>query len=437
MMLTRFELCLTHCLTREFFHLMSPPSSVFKSKNTIAVMLAVNGLCLQMWSAVSAQVVTAQLADSAPLGLRAVLPTDVRSLFGPAAGLKGGFAYGVGAQAVYDSNFFLAEHHPKSELSLNVLPWASYYSDPDGGAPVSLTASYQPNLRGYQHHPDLNGFDNSGGVTLRVAGAKTLISAAVNYNTVSGADSLSGTFVTGSILAADIRGSYQIAPRTSLFAAWKLGMSDYGSSGLVGSDNYTTEVGGFWSATERLSVGPSFSYIRATSANTGTRDAWALSMQARYLRDEKLQFIASLGVQSATNSRDSGGNSLGLTGNLVADYAINDRLRWVNTVQYVTVPSPTDVNYVINNLTVSTALTRQLLRSSVSLGLDLTVSDYVDVGPVGTQLGKQDNLSAILSYSRKLFLDRVGFDASIRYTLNDGRYDWSQLQVTTGIKLEF
>ena len=214
-------------------------------------------------------------------------------------------------------------------------------------------------------------------------------------------------------------------------------MSDYGSSGLVGAENYTTELGGFWSATERFSLGPSFSYMRAESSNIGSRDTWALSMQARYLMGTSLQLLASLGLQSATNARDAGGSTLGLTGNLAADYAINDRMRWVSTIQYVTVPSPTDVNYVINNLTVSTALTRQLLRSAVSLGLEMNVSDYVDVGPVGTQLGQQDNLSAILSYSRKLFLDRVAFDSSIRYTLNDGRYDWSRLQVTAGLKIDF
>lgn len=416
---------------------MLPPPHVCNTKTAMAVMLAVGGLCLHMGCTVRAQGFTAPFAGSAPLGLRTILPSGDMTEFGLVEGLKGGFDYGVGVQSVYDSNFFLSETSPQSELTINILPWIHYRSDPEGGAPFSFTASYQPNIRTYLNNPDLDGIDHSGSVTMQVKGAKTLIAAYMNYNTVSGTDRLSGTFVNGTLLEAGIKATYQIAPRTSLFASWKLAMSDYGESTLVGADIYTAELGGFWSATERFSLGPSIRYVKAESANTGTRDEWAFNMQARYLMGTRLQFVGSLGLQTATNSREAGNSTFGLTGRLAANYAITEKLLWVNSVRYETVPSPTDANYVINNLMVSTALTRQLLRSTVSLGLEMNMGDYVDVGTVGTQLGKENNLSIILAYHRKLYSDRVDLSTSIRYTLNNGRDDWSQLQIAAGIQIQF
>lgn len=399
--------------------------------------LAACSLGLLIPCSASTQVISAQLAETAPVGLRTILPSDVRSIFGPSEVIKGGFAYGVGLHALYDSNFFLTENNPKSEFSTYVMPWLHYASDADAAAPFSFAATYQPNLRFYQHNADLNGVDQSGGITLKAEGSKTVITANLDYNMISGTDRLSGTFVTASMLAVDLRGTYQVAPRTSLFALWRLGMSDYGSSNLVGSANYTTEIGALWSATERFSFGPSFTYTSTESDNTGTRDTWALSMQTRYLMGTKIHLIASLGLQSSTNSRDNGSATSGLTGDLAVDYAINENLSWVNSVQYVTVPSPTDVNYVINHLSLSTALSRRLLLAEVTIGLEMSVSDYVEVGPVRSQLNQQNNLSAVIGYSRKLFLDRVDFDSSIRYALSDGRYDWSQLQISAGFKVSF
>lgn len=418
-------------------YLMLLPPHVFSSKATIAVMIAVSGLSSQVRGAVSSQMLPMPTSGSAPFGLRGILPSGVESVFGPVEGIKGGFEYGLGIQASYDSNFFLSESDPKSEITANILPWISYHSDAVGGAPFSLTANYAPNIRTYLHNRDLDGVDNSGSVTFTAAGAKTLITTYVNYNEVSGTDRFSGTFVNGTLLETGIRGTYQIAPRTSLFATGKYAMSDYGSSSLVGADMYTAEVGGYWSATERFSFGPSIRYMREESSNTGTRDAWALSMQTRYLLGTKLQFLASLGLQYSTNSRDGGGDTLGLTGDLTANYAINDKLQWESMIRYVTVPSPADVNYVINDLTISTVLNRKLLRATASLGLEMSISDYAEVGPVGTQLGKENNLSAILSYRRKMFLERVDFDSSLRYTLNDGRYNWDQLLLSAGITINF
>lgn len=371
------------------------------------------------------------------LGLRTNLPARDAPLFGQPEATTAGLDFGIGVKSVYNSNFYLTAHHPDNELSTDILPWVSYCSDPEGGAPISFTASYQPNIVTYLNHPDLNGVDHSGSAAITLTGSKTVISAYLNYLTLSGTDRLSGSFTTGSGLDFGMSATYQIAPRTSVFANWKVSQVDYDAGALVGSDSYSVGLGGYWSATERFSFGPSIRYDRDESANTGTRDAWALSMQARYLMGAKLQFIGSLGLQTSQNSRDGGGWQFGPVGGLAANYAINERLAWHNSIQYTIVPSTSEMNYLMNNLTISTALTRQLLRASLSLGLELELADYEEAGPVATTLGSESNLSAVLGYHRKLFSDRLDFDTSIRYTLNQGRTDWSQLELTAGIECQF
>ncbi len=413
----------------------SPPISSHTPSQTL--FMALNGLLLQFGWAAGAEVLATPLPGASPLGLRAVLPGGTGTGFAPVEGFKGGFDYGLAAHAIYDSNFLLTDTNPKSELSSNILPWIRYSSDAQAAAPFSLTASYQPILRVYEHNSNLNGVDNSGGISLKVAGAKTFMAAYLNYNTVSGTDSYSGTFVKGVLLATGLRSSYQIAPRTTLFASLGTTQTDYGSSSLVGSTAHTAEVGGMWAATERCSFGPGLRYTKDQSDNTGTREAWSLNMNARYLMDTQLQFMASLGVQHATNSRDAGNSTVGLTGALAASYSINERWMWDSSIRYVNEPSANDVNYIINHLTASTTLTRQLLRGSVSLGLEWVQSDYTQVGTVGTQLSNESNYNAVLSYHRTMCLDRLDFDTSIRYAINEGNRNWSQLQVSAGVTLRF
>ncbi|MEI6673563.1 MAG: hypothetical protein WCO57_00140 [Verrucomicrobiota bacterium] len=410
---------------------------VFRSRTPLAVMIVVHGLCNPLGCSAGAQVFTTQVIGTPPLGLRAILPGVGGSEFAPEEVFKGGFGYGIGVRSTYDSNFFLTKDNPENELTTNVLPWINYHSDTTGGAPFSLNASYQPNLRFYLNNPNINGVDHSGGVNMQVEGAKTLIAAYLNYSTVSGTDIYSGTFVNGSLLAGGVRGTYQIASRTSLFANFKVSMSDYGSGALVGSDTYSAEAGGFWSASERLSLGPSICYMKETSANTGDRNSWTLSMQAQYLMDEKFKFLGALGLQYSNNASDAGNSSLGLTGRLAANYAITENLQWETSARYATAPSPTDLNYMMNNLTLSTALRRQLLRATVSLGVEMNFSDFVEVVTTGTKLGNENNLSMLLSYQRKVFSERLDFDTSIRYSLNGGRQEWSQVQVSAGISFQF
>lgn len=383
-----------------------------------------------------AQNITTQVGGRDPAGLIGSLPVPEGLEFGLTEGMKGGFVYGLALDSVYDSNLFLTEDNEKSEFSTNIAPRFSYMTDPEGGAKVTLTANYLPVFRTYWHNSDLNELDQSGDIAIRVEGAKTVLSAYLNYSELSGTDRLTGQFVNGALFTSGVQGAYQLAPRTSLFGSWKAAMSDYGTSSLAGSDIYTTEFGGYWAATERFSFGPSIRYSLAESDNTGSRDAWALLVQAKYKAGERIQLMGSLGVERATTSRDDE-DTVGLTGDLRATYALSEKWVWGNSIQYVTVPSPSEANYVINNLSVATELNRQLLRATVGVGLDLNISDYEGVGTVTTPLETEDNLGVYISYRRKFFLERVDFDSRVRYTVNDGQEDWSQLQISAGLEVRF
>lgn len=414
---------------------MSNPPRLFKAAS--AWVIATFVAFAYGWCPARAASFASRMEDSESLSINAISPLGEVLGTTTGQGFKGGFYYGLGLDAIYDSNFLLEESDPQSEISMNVAPWISYGSDPEGGAEFSITANYHPVLRTYMENPDYNGMDQSADVSLKIQGSKTLISAHVNYAQNSGADQIIGEFVNESLFNAGIEGSYQLAPRTSISASMTAAMSEYDDSSIEGSEIYTAYFGGYWSATERFSIGPAIRYVTATSDNTGTRNAWEFLTQAQYRLREKVQISASLGVEYATNSREEGDGSVGLTGSLAASYAISEKLAWVGAVRYITVPSPSDVDYVINNLMISTALNRQLLWGSVEMGLDFNFAIYEQVGAVSTVLENDNSMGAFLSYNRKFFLDRLDVQSRILYMVNDGQEDWSQVQVSLGLRIQF
>lgn len=416
---------------------MSNSPRIFRNEAASAWAIAAIGMCVPMGCPLRAASFASRIADSETVGINAISPIGEVFESTTGRGLKGGFEYGLGVDSVYDSNFFLTENDPESELGINFAPWIGYGTDPEGGADVSITANYRPVIRTYMENSDFNGVDQSGGVSMRIKGSKTVISARVNYDQSSGADRIIGEFVNESMFSAGIEGSYQIAPRTSVSASVTAAISDYDNNSIVGSDIYTAYVGGYWSATERISVGPAIRYVTSKSDNTGTRDSWQLLMQAQYRLREKIRLSAALGVEYATNSRDEGNGSAGLTGSLAASYAISEKLGWVSSIRYITVPSPSEVDYVINNLMISTALSRQLLRGSIGLGLDLNIANYEQVGTAFTTLEDDNSMGAFLSYQRKFLLDRLDFQSRIHYVINNGEEDWSQVQVSVGLGVQF
>jgi hypothetical protein len=351
--------------------------------------------------------------------------------------LKGGFYLGVDGSVTYDSNFFIDEDYTRSELTTAVAPWVVYRTDPEGGAEFSVEARYSPVFRTYLENSDLTGVDQTGSISLKYAGARTGITVFADYAEVSMADRIASGFIQGSILSYGINGSYQLAPRTALLGSWSASKSDYDSGGRTGADVYTSEIAGLWDATERLRFGPALRHTLTESDSTGERDAVALLVKTRYHWGEKVMFAATGGVEFSKNSRLGGGRESGLTGAFSVDYKLSNRWTLRAAMRYATVPSPNNLNLLVNDLSFDTAIIRYFGPSSLEFGIGLGSSEYEEVGTV--VVGRQDDeyLSAYLAYRRKIFAERATFDASIRGTTNDGQKDWSQWQFSTGLTCEF
>ena len=408
----------------------SPPRKVWFS--------ALAGLTTLCGSAL-AQDFTTQVGISDPLGLGSFIPKDSDLDLGLSGGIKGQFGYVVEMDTNYNSNFFLSESNEKSELSTSLMPSVRYVSDPEGGANFSITADYKPVLRRYLHNDNLNGFDQNGELVLNFLGGKTFITLFSNYRELSGTDRLTGDFVEGSLITTGFRGARQIAPRTSINAGWSAAISDFTGNTNQGAEIYTGYFGGLWDATERISIGPTLRYTLSESENIASRDAWALLLESRYKLGERIWFSASLGPEYATDSSSSSseGGSLGLAGELTAKYVISDLWTWMGSFRSVTVPSPNETNYVINDFLFSTSIQRQLLRATVSGGMEYRTSQYEDVGTVLANRGDENNFTVFAAYSRPVFSERVRMDTMVRYSFNEGLTDWTQVMLYLGLETRF
>ena len=391
----------------------------------------------QACSTAGGQDLSIRFANSTPFGVNGPLPFGKPTILEGGKGFKGGIGGGINAQSAYDSNFFQAEDNQESEFSNKISPSISYSTDPEGGAKVQIAAGYSPTATAYLHNTDLNGVDQSGNISLTISGARTVVSAYAGYVQQSGTDRFAGGFVTGSELSFGLSGTYQLAPRTSVFANWSPSLVDYEGSSTVGFSDYSASVGGSWAATERFSFGPSLNYSTSTSDNTGTRDSWGFSLQTSYKAAERLQLAGSFGLQYSQYSRDSESGTINFTGSLNASYQIDDRWSWSSSIQSGIVPSPTQTNYVINSWSVSSTLNRSLLTGSIAMGLDMVFSNFDQVGVVGTSQDQEQNIATILTYTRPFFSDRVGLNTSLRYTLNNGQKDWSQIQLSAVLSMGF
>lgn len=401
----------------------------------ILMLAALTGAC---GTAVS-QDFSLGVADTNPLGIDNFVPTRMQFLEetgGIESGIKGAFATMVSLNTVYDSNFFLAENDPESEVSLNLSPSLNYTTDPEGGAIWTFSANYQPTFRAFLDNSDLNDFDQSGNMQLNFQGARTTASIFASYSELSGTDRLTGNFTSGSIFATGIQASREIASRTSLNAGMTYAQSDYSSGGNEGSTSFGTFFGVLWRASDRTSVGSSLRYSRSESDNTGSRDTWALLGQLRYRVGERIWLSASLGPQFASNS-ESGDNTVNLSGDIGSRYVINERWSWVNSLRTATIPSPRDQGYIVNNYGLSTSLEHQLRRATITGGIEFAYSEYEAVGTTLVARDNEENLSLFLTYSRNLFSDRVSAYSSVYYRTNSGNSDWSQWLLSLGLSVPF
>ena len=410
-----------------------------------AVFLWICGTCLaSAQNFMSAQNFTTRTADLSPFGVNGPLPFGETPDFAGGKVLKGGFAYGVGLSTNYDSNILLTEDDPDGDVSLILAPTLSYTSDPEGGAPMVITANYSPSATAYLNNSEFNSIDQSGNIAMVVSGSRTTISAFAGVSQNSGADSLAASqgFFTGTSLSLGLQASYQLAPRTSIVGGCSSTLSDYGSGSVEGAsatgyNGYSANLGGFWSATERLSFGPNFSYSNTTSDNTGDINSYGFSMQGAYKVSEKIQVAASIGAQYSQYSLEGSSGDITPMGSLNASYQINELWSWSNSIQSGLTPAPTQADYLINNWFFATMLNRQFLEGSAGVGLNYQLSNYKSIGPAGPPLDNQQNLSLILSYQRPLFLGRVDFNSSFYYAINSGQGEWSQIQLNLGLSTQF
>ncbi len=399
----------------------------------------------------SAQNFTSSSANLNPFGVNGPLPFGEIDEFGEGLALKGGFAYAVGVSSTYDSNVLLSENDPESDVSLSVSPSISYTSDPEGGANVVILANYEPSASASLSNSDYNSFDQTGNVSIIVAGSRTTLSAFAGVLQESGADSLAASqgFFTGTAVSLGLQGKYQLAPRTTVRAGWSALITDYGESeGNSGSGSGSAEgvnastvfVSGLWAATERLNFGPRLAFSEGSSDTVGEFTTWDLSMVGRYALTERIRLSASMGIQYSDYSEEDRSEGFSPSGSLNAIYKINELWSWRSSIQSSLTPSPTDGSYAINGWSLSSLLNRQLLVGSAGIGLKMDFSNFDRIGPTGSFSETQDaqqNLGVLLNYRRPLFSDRVDFTTSLLYRLNFGDEEWSQVLLNAGLSLSF
>ena len=378
-----------------------------------------------------------RIGNSNPLGIGAFIPSESKldMDLGLKGKFKGQFFYGVGAETTYSSNFFLTEDNEDDELTLQFAPWITYVSDPEGGAPISLTANYSPSFQAFLENSDLNSADQNANFTLTFTGSRTDVSLFGSYSQLSATDELTREFVDGALFTTGIRANRQIASRTSMNGGATFAITDYSTGDVEGAEMYTTYFGGLWEATQRLDVGSTIRYTMSESDNVTGTSAWALLLDLRYKAGERIWLSSSLGPQFTEDGES--GSSIGLTGDLSARYLINERWTWTTSLRAVTVPSPDETDYVVNNTTLSTSLQRQLLRGSIGGGVDFRLSQYESVGDTVTSPDDEQNIRFFLTYGRPLFSERIGLNTRISYAVNDGEAEWSQVEASVGLNLAF
>jgi hypothetical protein len=126
-----------------------------------------------------------------------------------------------------------------------------------------------------------------------------------------------------------------------------------------------------------------------------------------------------------------------VTGSLAATYVINERWTWMNQISSGTVPAPDQSNYMIQDVSLSTVLSRQFTRCAVSGGVTVSFSGYDDVGNVSSNRDNEQTTDLFLSYGRYLYTERLGFNSRIGYSMNDGQTDWEQFTASMGLNLSF
>jgi hypothetical protein len=271
----------------------------------------------------------------------------------------------------------------------------------------------------------------------KIEGSKSTITAEGQYHSTSATDSLTGTFVTTSLTSLRLLGSYQVAPKTSLYVGISHDSSTYDATGFVAYQTTNAQTGFFWSADERLSMGPSFNYSSLRSDRTGSHDIGTVSLHSRYKLAESVQILASIGLNQAITDEEFTDHHVGLTGHLAAYCQINPLWTWESSIQHVTTPSATQTNYLVSDLSLSTRITRNFTASTASLGVLFELQGYEPLANVTNALGDDSRSEIIMGYQKTILNGRAEIKSNARYALNSGNTRWKQLQLTAEISIIF
>jgi hypothetical protein len=395
------------------------------------------GLSISCSFVAKGQDISSLLSRPNPFGIGEKAFSFLDSGRGSAIPLKGSLVGGIGINSAYNSNVYQSATNETRDVITNLAPSLAYNSDSKGDAEFSLSVNYTPVYQSYLDNSDLNRFNQSGNIAFNAKGSRTQITVYGAYVELSQADRLVGDFVNGSLFNTGVTASYQLAPRTSINGGVYYSEASYAGGTATGSTSVGSNLGALWAASENLSFGPLLTYARSESSNIGTSDSASFGLQVTYKVDEKIRIAGSLGLLASSYSRDEGAKTYNITGNLSADYKIDERWSWSNSAGFAPVPSPSQNNFVVSDFSFSSTLNRQLDYGSARLGVDFHTSTYESVGPVTSGIDSENNLSLVLGYQRQFLADRLSFDASARYSLNNGRREWNQLLISTGFQIGF
>ncbi|MGB6222618.1 hypothetical protein [Haloferula sp.] len=358
-----------------------------------------------------------------------ILPADLASLVDPTLGgqLKGVIGYNLSVGVSYDSNINLSSVNQEDDIFLSINPGIFYSSDPEGGARHSITAYYSPKPEIFQNNSENARFNNNAGIYYRFAGSRTSISAFLDYTQSSAPDRFTNGFSEGSLLSYGLRASYQLAPRTEIFGSLSSSYSTYETPGEQGADFLTARFGGFWAATERLSIGPTVDLNVTDSVNTGKVTRIGGSLNARFVATEKLNLRASIGVDEVNYSLGVTGDSARISGNLDFSYVINPLWTWNGSITYANIPSPITAGLIINDWEIAMRLRRSLDVGSLGFVATYSFSDFQSIGFVPGVVTQNGSYYLVgVNYGRPFISERITFSTSLFYQESTGQANWSK-----------
>ena len=415
----------------------APPMRNQPQHHRLTSAIAVISAGISTCSIADAATLNSQLATSTNLGLIGM--STERWGHGPSTAslIKGEISSAISLTSIYDSNFLLDEHHPSDEFTTMLSPKIHYGSDPEGGAPITIAADYEANVRFHSENSDLDGVNHGGGFMAKIKGSKSTITTEARYHSTSATDSLTGTFVTTGLTSLRLLGFYQVAPKTSLYAGLSHDASTYDAPGFVAYQTMNAQTGFFWSADERFSMGPSFNYSTMRSDGTESHDIGTVSIQSRYKLAETVQILASIGRNQANTEEEFNGHRYGLTGHLAAYCQVNPLWTWESAIQHVTTPSATQTNYLVKDLSLTTSIIRNFTASTASLGVLVELQGYEHLANVTNTLVDDSRSEIIIGYQKRILNGRSEIKSNARYALNRGNSRWEQLQLMAEISIIF